>query len=262
MSSGKTQEYDDALVTLLEAVWGEGYLSPGGPEEIRRIVDGVDFVGAAALDIGCGAGGITRFLAETCGPETIVGVDIDRGLIERARKRAAASSASERIAFRTVEPGPLPFGDAVFDVIFSKDAMVHIADKEALFADIFRLLRPGGTLAASDWMSAAYPPFSAEMTYYLEQEGLGFGMAPPARYRSAMAEAGFRDIRMTDRNDWYRPLAHREHEALRGPLYERLAASVGKDFADHEIEVWRALTVVVDSGELRPVHLRARKPAD
>jgi hypothetical protein len=35
---------------------------------------------------------------------------------------------------------------------------------------------------------------------------------------------------------------------------------VGKGFVDHEIEVWRALTVVVDSGELRPGHLRARKP--
>jgi hypothetical protein len=35
---------------------------------------------------------------------------------------------------------------------------------------------------------------------------------------------------------------------------------VGKAFADNEIEVWRALTVVVDSGELRPGHMRARKP--
>jgi phosphoethanolamine N-methyltransferase len=85
-------------------------------------------------------------------------------------------------------------------------------------------------------------------------------MASPARYRAAMEGAGFQDIRMTDRNDWYRPLARREHAALSGPLYERLAAQVGKDFVDHEIEVWRALTVVVDSGDLRPGHLRARKP--
>jgi len=260
MTAEQTQAYDDALVTLLELVWGEGYLSPGGPDEIRLIVEGVELAGKAVLDLGCGTGGITRFLAETYRPASIVGVDIDRGLIARAGKGAAAAGLGERVRFRTVTPGHLPFPDGSFDLVFSKDAMVHIENKEALFADIFRILRPGGRLAASDWMSSTDGPFSAAMAYYLQAEGLGFGMASPTRYRTALAEAGFHDIRLTDRNAWYRPLAHREHDALAGPLYETLAAKVGKAFVDHEIEVWRALTVVVDSGELRPAHLRARKP--
>jgi phosphoethanolamine N-methyltransferase len=159
-----------------------------------------------------------------------------------------------------VAPGPLPFAAGAFDLVFSKDAMVHIEDKESLFADISRVLRPGGSVVASDWMSATDGPFSAAMAYYLQAEGLGFGMASPTRYRTAMAQAGFRDIRMIDRNAWYGPLAHREHDALAGPLYQQLVARVGKAFVDHEIEVWRAMTVVVDSGELRPGHLRARKP--
>ena len=255
--SEQTQAYDDALVTLLELVWGEGYMSPGGPEEIRAIVDGVALAGKGVLDLGCGTGGITRFVAKEYRPARIVGIDVDAGLIARATKGAAGL---EGVTFRTVTPGPLPFADGSFDVVFSKDAMVHIADKEALFADIFRVLRPGGQVSASDWMSGSDGPFSAAMRYYVEVEGLGFGMASPARYRSAMERAGFRDIRMVDRNDWYRPLAHREHDALAGPLYQTLVARVGKDFVDHEIEVWRALTVVVDSGELRPGHLRGHKP--
>jgi len=260
MASERTQTYDDALVTLLELVWGEGYLSPGGPDEIRMVVDGVDLAGKSVLDLGCGTGGVTRFLAETYRPARVVGVDIDPGLIERAAKRATEAGFAETLTFRTVRLGRLPFADGSFDVVFSKDAMVHLEDKEALFAEIFRLLRPGGWVAASDWMSSTDGPFSAAMAYYLQAEGLGFGMASPTRYRTAMAEAGFGDVRLTDRNEWYRPLAHREHDALAGPLYEQLAATVGKDFVDHEIEVWRALTVVVDSGELRPCHLRARKP--
>jgi phosphoethanolamine N-methyltransferase len=258
MASEQTQAYDAALVALLELVWGEGYMSPGGPEEIRTIVAGVELGGKEVLDLGCGTGGITRFLAETYRPARVVGIDVDEGLIARAQTAAAGLG---NVVFQTVAPGPLPFADGPFDVVFSKDAMVHIADKEALFADIFRVLRAGGCVAASDWMSGTDGPFSPEMAYYLEAEGLGFGMASPARYRAAMEGAGFQDIRMTDRNDWYRPLARREHAALCGPLYETLAAKVGKDFLDHEIEVWRALTVVVDSGELRPGHLRARKPA-
>src|SRR6185312_2832566 len=261
MKSEQTQDYDDALVALLELVWGEGYLSPGGPDEIRAIVEGAELAGKAVLDLGCGTGGITTFLAETYRPASILGVDIDRGLIERATRRAAAAGLGQSVTFRTVAPGPLPFAAGAFDLVFSKDAMVHIEDKEALFADIFRVLRPGGGVAASDWMSATDGPFSAAMAYYLQAEGLGFGMASPTRYRTALAQAGFRDIRMIDRNAWYRPLAHREHDALAGPLYDQLVARVGKAFVDHEIEVWRAMTVVVDSGELRPGHLRACEPA-
>jgi SAM-dependent methyltransferase len=261
MTSERTQEYDDALVALLELVWGEGYMSPGGPDEIRAIVEGVALAGKAVLDLGCGTGGITTFLAETYGPASIVGIDVDRGLIERAKKRAAEAGLGGSVTFRTVTPGPLPFAAGAFDLVFSKDAMVHIEDKEALFADIFRILRPGGSVAASDWMSGTDGPFSAAMAYYLDVEGLGFGMASPSRYRTAMAAAGFRDIRMIDRNTWYAPIAHREHDALAGPLYDKLVARVGKAFVDHEIEVWRAMTIVVDSGELRPGHLRARKPA-
>jgi phosphoethanolamine N-methyltransferase len=260
VTSTQTQAYDDALVALLEAVWGEGYMSPGGPEEIGAIVAGVELAGKELLDLGCGTGGIAQFLAEAYGPAGIVGVDVDAGLIARATERAAGAGLGGRLSFRTVAPGRLPFADASFDVVFSKDAIVHIADKEALFADLFRILRPGGVLAASDWMSATDGPFSPDMAYYIETEGLGFGMASPARYRAAMAAAGFADIALTDRNEWYRRLARREHDALRGPLYPQLAAKVGKAFLDHEIEVWRALTVVVDSGELRPGHLRARKP--
>jgi SAM-dependent methyltransferase len=256
MTAEQTQDYDDALVALLELVWGEGYMSPGGPDEIRMIVEGVELAGKDVLDLGCGTGGITRFLAESYRPARIVGIDVDPGLIARATEGAAGLG---NVTFRTVTPGPLPFADGSVDVVFSKDAMVHIADKEALFAEVFRVLRPGGSVAASDWMSATDGPFSAAMAYYLEAEGLGFGMASPGRYRAAMERAGFQNIRMVDRNAWYRPLAHREHDALAGLLYDRLVARVGKDFVDHEIEVWRALTVVVDSGELRPGHLRALK---
>jgi phosphoethanolamine N-methyltransferase len=76
-------------------------------------------------------------------------------------------------------------------------------------------------------------------------------------YEHALAVAGFHDIRLVDRNAWYRDVARSEHAALTGPLYARLVAQLGEEFTRHEIEVWRALTVVLDSGELRPTHLRA-----
>ncbi len=261
MSADHEQEYDDAMVVLLEAVWGEGYLSPGGPDEISHIVDGVDFGGKKLLDIGCGTGGISLFLAEKYAPAEVVGLDVDQGLIDRATAAAAERGLSGGATFVCTEPGPLPFEEASFDIVFSKDAMIHIADKETLMADVFRVLRPGGLVAACDWMSGTDGPFSKEMKDYIALEDLGFGMASSARYESAMAAAGFENIRMTDRNNWYQGMVTSELEALSGPLYASLVESVGKEFVDHSIDVWDALKVVVDSGELRPTHMRATKPA-
>ena len=50
-----------------------------------------------------------------------------------------------------VEPGPLPFTNDEVDVVFSKDAIIHIPDKETMALDAF-LLKPGGQFAASDWL--------------------------------------------------------------------------------------------------------------
>ncbi|WP_245440722.1 hypothetical protein [Mesorhizobium sanjuanii] len=49
-------EYDDTAIRFLEALWGDGYLSPGGPEEVDRVVEGVSLKGKTILDIGCGSG--------------------------------------------------------------------------------------------------------------------------------------------------------------------------------------------------------------
>ena len=50
--------YHDKLIGMLERLWGDGWLSPGGPEEVRRLLAGMELRGKTILDIGCGAGGI------------------------------------------------------------------------------------------------------------------------------------------------------------------------------------------------------------
>jgi len=260
MTTEQTQEYDDALVALLQLVWGDGFMSPGGPDEIKMIVQAADLTGKSVLDIGCGTGGITKFLADKFAPAKVVGIDVDPGLIERAEKRWDGTQSVGWLSYECVAPGKLPFEDGSFDVVFSKDSMLHIEDKEALFADIYRVLSPGGVIAASDWLSSTEPPFSKQMAYYIDIEGLGFSMASPDRYRQALAVAGFGDISLTDRNAWYRSIADMEYQAVRGHLYKEIIALAGQDFADEAVEVWRALTVVVGSGELLPTHIYARKP--
>lgn len=89
-------EYDDTAIRFLEALWGEGYLSPGGPEEVDRVVEGLSLRGKTVLDIGCGAGGITLHLVERHGAAHATGFDVEQPVIEAARRRAAERGLGPR----------------------------------------------------------------------------------------------------------------------------------------------------------------------
>lgn len=162
--------------------------------------------------------------------------------------------------FVAVEPGPLPFADGSFDVVFSKDSIVHIADKHSLAVEIARVLSPGGVFVCSDWMKGDDLPKSEALLRYEELEGLGFGLASPDVYFATLHTAGFERIRYTDRTAWLAAKTKAELDELDGPLRPRLEAEIGRDFLEHELEVWRALCVVTSSGDLGAGHFRAVKP--
>lgn len=253
-------EYDNRAIRFLETIWGEGYLSPGGPDEVDRIIVGVPLNQKSVLDFGCGSGGITLYLAQKHQAFRVLGVDVESPVLDHARSAAAKANLQHRVTFVKVAPGPLPFPDNSFDVVFSKDAMIHIADKERLFADVLRILRPGGMFLASDWLTSHDRTPSPAMQEYLAAEGLSFGMASPLRYRRALEKAGFTAIDLRDRNPWYCDVARTELARLEGPLFAKAALSVGVDYVRKNIHTWQCMIKVLDSGEHRPTHLRATKP--
>lgn len=252
--------YHTRMIGMLEAIWGEGFLSPGGPDEVRRLVEGSDFAGKSVLDIGCGAGGIDIALVRNHGAGYVCGVDVEDGVLNRARSLIAREGLDGRIGCLKVAPGPLPFPPGAFDIVFSKDSIVHIADKHSLMAEVFRVLKPGGWFVASDWLIGHDGAPSPQMADYIRSEGLDFGMASPDRYRDAMEKAGFEQIAITSRNAWYREAAKAELERLKGPVGAAAAKVVGPAFVEENIGIWSRMIPVLDSGEHCPTHLKARKP--
>ncbi|MFO1122019.1 MAG: methyltransferase domain-containing protein [Hyphomicrobiales bacterium] len=253
--------YGNKLIRMLEIVWGDGWLSPGGPDEVDRVVSGLDLAGKSIMDIGSGAGGIDIQLVRQHAAGHVTGIDVEDTVIATARAKVEAAGLAGRIGFAKVAPGPFPFPPSCFDLVFSKDSIVHIPDKHALAREVFRVLKPGGWFAASDWLIGHDGEPSAPMKAYIAAEGLDFGMASPGRYRAALEAAGFSDIAITSRNAWYRDQARKEVEAMRGPLYARACAELGQDFVDHNIEIWDRMLGVLESGEHCPTHIRARRPA-
>lgn len=252
--------YDDESIDFLTHMWGEGYMSPGGPEEVDRIIGDVDLRGVTVLDIGIGAGGPAVDLVRRHGAARVVGIDVEEPGRARAQAHVDAMGMGDRVEVRLVEPGPFPFADQAFDVVFSKDSIVHIPDKAALAAEVMRVLRPGGRFLASDWLIAHDDEPSPEMQDYLVKEDLGFGMASPMTYERALAGAGFVDVELDNRNHWYRGQAHAELARLEGPERPTFESLTSVEEIASQIATWTAMVVVVDSGEHCPHHVRARKP--
>jgi ubiquinone/menaquinone biosynthesis C-methylase UbiE len=252
--------YSEEETGRLELIWGDGFLSPGGPAEVTRVLGGHDIAGCAVLDIGSGAGGVDIALVRDHGAATVIGVDVQQGLVEMATERAVAAGVGDRVSYRVIISGPLPFDDATFDVVFSKDAIIHVNEKEALYQEAFRVLRPAGRLLVSDWLRGHANELTAQVDAFVEAAGHGFVMASLYEVEAILERVGFTRIASQDRRSWYLAEAAAELERLRGDMRREFVTRWGEDAAHAEIEFWEVLVASLSSGALSPAHVRARKP--
>ena len=253
-------QYSRAFIDALQFVWGEGFLSPGGPEEGAALLAGETLAGKRVLDIGAGVGGIDALLVASHRAGEVVGIDVEPLLIESARSLIARRRLADRISFQLVDPGPLPFADASFDVVFSKDAIVHIPDKAALYREVLRVLRPGGRFLASDWLFAEGAETSPAVVAWLAGSPLTFAYVTPEAAKEALVGAGLAEVAIVERTSVLRALNREEVTTLAGPARERLAALVGAEMAEQRLHGARARQTVLDQGDLRPCHLKGSKP--
>jgi ubiquinone/menaquinone biosynthesis C-methylase UbiE len=251
--------YTDNLIENLQLRWGDGFMSPGGADELRRMFEGIDLTGATVLDLGCGIGGYDRLLVEEHRAGHVTGIDIDGASVAAARAMAAAGGLQARLEFRTVEPGPLPFDDGTFDIGFSKDSIVDVTDKRAVLAELYRVVDAGGHVVVSDWFRSA-EPYTEEMWAWATAGDETYEMDTIESAASHLDEAGFIDIVTDDRNDWFQELARDEHQRLKGPLYSTYVEKFGEEQARSSVENARIRLVLAEQGQLRPGHVRARKP--
>jgi len=105
--------------------------------------------GMHLLDSGCGPGSITIDLASAVTPGQVTGIDLDPERIEEA-KTAAAREGCDNVTFQVADIHELPFPDSTFDAVFQSSVFIHLPDPAAAARELFRVLKPGGLLAASE----------------------------------------------------------------------------------------------------------------
>jgi SAM-dependent methyltransferase len=135
------------------------------PAELERVPDAAaeSFAGVAnpfslgrlepgerVLDLGCGAGTDSLVAAQMVGPTGhVTGIDMTTEMLAKARG-AAAELGIANVEFREGEAEQLPFPDGSFDVVISNGVVDLIPDKDAVFAELHRVLAPGGRIQIAD----------------------------------------------------------------------------------------------------------------
>jgi ubiquinone/menaquinone biosynthesis C-methylase UbiE len=125
-----------------------------GLREARVVMGHVDLEGKRDyLELGCGGGHVTRFMATECGLDC-VGTDVDPDMVEVAIER---SEGVENVQFIRVDATDLPFEDGSFDLVLSFGVLHHIREWPRAMTEVSRVLRPSGDYVLGD---IAYSRFS------------------------------------------------------------------------------------------------------
>jgi SAM-dependent methyltransferase len=137
--------YDDTLVDALPDRAVESFAGVGNPFSLRPLEPG-----ARVVDVGSGAGFDSFIAAAQVGTTgRVVGVDMTAEMLDKSRETAAALGYNH-VEFREGLAEALPVDDGWADVVISNGVINLCADKRAVFAEIHRVLRPGGRLQFAD----------------------------------------------------------------------------------------------------------------
>lgn len=185
--------------------------------------------GSQVLDVGCGIGGPSRTLALEYGCH-VTGLDLSEEYCRVARMLAGRLGLESQVSYIHGNALDMPFADASFDFLWTQHASMNIADKEKLYSEMWRVLKPGGKLAIYEIVEGVggkvyYP------SPWAREPSISF-LISPRQMQNTLESAGFKILSFRDTTEtgrsWFRHLGEKIRGEGAPPLGIHLL--LGSDF--------------------------------
>jgi len=265
----KIVEHYDMVSPYYRSLWGEhihhGYWIRGDESKETAQLQLAEHLaalakvstGAEVLDIGCGFGGSTLFLARKYQARA-TGITISPVQVEMARKAAAEAKLDAQ--FLLMDAEALTF-ERQFDLLWSVESISHYHDHPQFFVNAARFLKPGGAFAVTDWFKrSGLSPAQTRKFIRPIEEGMFIELETMDDYESYLVSSG---LEIVHRQDLTRQCAKTWDiglDVIRDRSFWSLAAKQGRHFVTY-LKAFHAIQAGCSSGNFVYGLFVARKPA-
>jgi phosphoethanolamine N-methyltransferase len=197
------------------------------------------------LDVGSGIGGAAFHLAQAYGAK-VTGIDMAEEMDAIARERVVQLGLTDSVNFVL---GDVLEADvqAPFDIIWSRDAFMHIPDKPRLFSRLYSLMAPGGRLVITDY-ARGKTPGSPEFERYIEKTG--YSVIEPGPYGERLRGAGFVNVLVDDATARFVEILRSEENCLVTNRADFLASFSASDL-DYLVDRWNMKIGFCQAGDMK-----------
>ncbi len=261
--------YDGPADEIYRTIWGDNlHLGvpcgdacphPEAMEHTNEIMAGAVPLGpeTRVLDLGCGYGSTARYLAANFGCP-VTGTNISKKELDLARERSSEAGLTHLLTFEYEDFHSLSCAESSYDVVWSQEAFLHAADKNAVLSECRRVLKPNGSLIFTDILVRRDTP--AEDRERIYDRVKSPDMWDLDDYRAALSRL---DFPVSREEDWSRHVA-RSYGWVRDRLRENreaLLPRIGADTIDRTLDALSFWVNSANAGNIGWAMFVAIKPA-